>query len=96
MRVVVTRPEPDGKRTATALRALGHEVLIAPLMNVENVAADLSGHWSAVIITSANAPNAIADNTAKTVLTKLPPFDSLKARDIATVLDQCGRPAPIP
>jgi uroporphyrinogen-III synthase len=74
MRVVVTRPEPDGKRTATALRALGHEVLIAPLMNVDSVAADLSGHWSAIIITSANAPNAIAGNTAKTALIKLPLF----------------------
>jgi uroporphyrinogen-III synthase len=74
MRVVVTRPEPDGKRTATALRALGHEVLIAPLMNVDCVAADLSGHWSAVIITSANAPNAIAGNAAKSALIKLPLF----------------------
>jgi len=74
MRVVVTRPEPDGKRTATALRALGHEVLIAPLMTVQSVSADLSGHWGAVIITSANAPMAIAENSAKAALTKLPLF----------------------
>jgi len=74
MRVVVTRPEPDGKRTATALRALGHEVLIAPLMTVQSVSADLSGHWGAVIITSANAPMAIAENSAKAALTKLPFF----------------------
>ena len=74
MRVVVTRPEPDGKRTATALRALGHEVLVAPLMAVQKVAADLSGHWGAVIVTSANAPNAIADNAATTALIKLPLF----------------------
>jgi uroporphyrinogen-III synthase len=74
MRVVVTRPEPDGKRTATALRARGHEVLIAPLMKVEAVAADLSGHWGAVVITSANAPHVIADNSAHNALIKLPLF----------------------
>ncbi len=74
MRVVVTRPEPDGKRTATALRALGHEVLIAPLMTVQGVTADLSGQWSAVVITSANAPNAIAGNAATSALSKLPLF----------------------
>lgn len=74
MRVVVTRPEPDGKRTASALRALGHEVLIAPLMKVQSVSADLSGHWGAIIITSANAANAIAENAAKTTLIKLPLF----------------------
>lgn len=74
MRVVVTRPEPDGKRTATALRAQGHEVLVAPLMNVQSVAADLSGHWGAIIITSANALIAIAGNAAKAALIKLPLF----------------------
>ena len=74
MRVVVTRPQPDGKRTATALRAQGHEVLVAPLMNVQTVAADLSGHWGAIIITSANALIAIADNAVKTALIKLPLF----------------------
>ena len=74
MRVVVTRPEPDGKRTASALRALGHEVLVAPLMTVQSVAADLSGHWGAVVITSANAPGAIAGNTAKAILVTLPLF----------------------
>ncbi|HEY6024510.1 MAG TPA: uroporphyrinogen-III synthase [Pseudolabrys sp.] len=74
MRVVITRPEPDGKRTATALRAQGHEVLIAPLMKVQTVAADLSGNWSAVIVTSANAPNSIADNVARNALIKLPLF----------------------
>ena len=60
MRLVVTRPQADSERTATALRARGHEVLVAPLMQVEPVAADLAGGWAAVIITSANAPGAIA------------------------------------
>src|SRR5262245_56510611 len=55
MRIVVTRPQADGERTATALEALGHEVLVAPLMRIEPVAATLAGTWSAIVITSANA-----------------------------------------
>lgn len=55
MRLAVTRPRPDGERTATALRARGHEVLLAPLLQLEPVAADLSGDWAGVIVTSANA-----------------------------------------
>ena len=59
MRLVVTRPQADGERTAAALRACSHEVLLAPLMRVEPVEIDLSGTWGAVIVTSANAPLAI-------------------------------------
>lgn len=55
MRLAVTRPRPDGERTAAALRARGHEVLLAPVLEVEPIAADVSGHWSGVIVTSANA-----------------------------------------
>jgi uroporphyrinogen-III synthase len=72
MRVVVTRPESDGKRTAAALRARGHEVLVAPLMKVQAVDTDLSGQWGGVIITSANAPGAIAGNPEADVLMTLP------------------------
>lgn len=60
MRIVVTRPQADGERTAAALEALGHEVLIAPLMRIEPIAADLSGTWSAIVITSTNALQAAA------------------------------------
>ena len=60
MRVVVTRPRADGERTATALEALGHEVLVAPLMRIEWVAATLAGTWSAIVITSSNALQAAA------------------------------------
>jgi len=59
MRVVVTRPQADSERTAAALEALGHEVLVAPLMRVEPAAVDLAGTWSAIVITSANALPAI-------------------------------------
>ena len=74
MYVLVTRPEPAAERTAAALIARGHEVWKVPLMRVEPVAADLSGHWGAVIVTSANAPAAIADNPAREALRKLPLF----------------------
>jgi uroporphyrinogen-III synthase len=72
MRIVITRPQADGERSATALRTLGHEVLVAPLMKVDAVPADLSGHWGAVIVTSANAPGAIANNSARDSLITLP------------------------
>jgi uroporphyrinogen-III synthase len=74
MRLVVTRPQADGERTAAALCARGHDVLVAPLLRVEPAEADLSGTWGAVIITSANALRAIAGNPACKALFKLPVF----------------------
>ena len=74
MRVVVTRPQPQGERTASALAARGHDVWEVPLMRVEPVAADLSGTWGAVVVTSANAPAAITGNPARTALLALPLF----------------------
>jgi uroporphyrinogen-III synthase len=55
MRILVTRPLPDGERTAATLRGRGYDVLVAPLMQVKPIPADLAGDWSAVIISSANA-----------------------------------------
>ncbi len=72
MYVLITRPEPAAERTAAALIARGHKVWKVPLMQVEPVEADLSGGWGGVIITSANAPAAIADNTASGALARLP------------------------
>src|SRR4051794_34173977 len=37
-RLLVARPEPDGARTAAALRAGGHEVVLAPLLRIELLA----------------------------------------------------------
>src|SRR5262245_36136000 len=74
MRVVVTRPQFDGERTAAALRARGHEVLVAPLMRVEPIAANLDGEWRAVVVTSANAPIAIMESAARASLIKLSLF----------------------
>ena len=74
MRIVVTRPQADSERTAAALHARGHSVLVAPLMQIEPVAADLGGNFSAVVVTSANAPAAIAANPAFAILQALPVF----------------------
>ena len=50
-------------------------MLVAPLLRVAPAAADLSGTGAAVIITSANAPGAVAGNPARAApLFKLPLF----------------------
>jgi uroporphyrinogen-III synthase len=68
MRVLVTRPLPDGDRTAAALRALEHDVLLSPLMQVRPVPAVVAGPWSAVIITSANALRVLSSAQLKPLL----------------------------
>ena len=74
MRLLVTRPEPDNARTAAALRAKGHEVLLAPLLHIEAVAdADLGGPpWAAILLTSANGARAVADHLRRAELIALP------------------------
>jgi uroporphyrinogen-III synthase len=75
MRLLVTRPEPDAERTAASLRAGGHEVLLAPLLRIETIAADLgSGPWAALALTSANAVRAIADHARLAALLALPVY----------------------
>jgi uroporphyrinogen-III synthase len=60
-RLLVTRPEPDASRTAVRLRALGHEVFLAPMLRIEALPAELgAGPWAAVLITSASAARAVA------------------------------------
>ena len=74
MRLLVTRPESDNARTATALRADGHEVVLAPLLHIEAVPnADLGAPpWSAILITSANGARALAGHTRRGELMTLP------------------------
>jgi uroporphyrinogen-III synthase len=62
VRLLLTRPAADAARTAAALRARGHEPILAPLLDIEIVPdADLgAGPWSAILVTSANAVRAIA------------------------------------
>lgn len=72
MLVVLTRPQEDSERTAAALRARGHEPLIAPLLRVEAVPAELRPHWGAIVITSANAASVLTGHPARAALVKLP------------------------
>jgi len=76
VRLLVTRPEPDAERTAAALRARGHEVVIAPLLRIEAVAdAEIgSGPWAAILVTSANAAPAIVQHKRFAELRSLPAF----------------------
>jgi uroporphyrinogen-III synthase len=76
MRLLVTRPAPDNASTAEALRARGHDVMLAPVLRVAPEAnADLGvGPWAAVLITSANAARAVADHPRKEICLRVPAF----------------------
>jgi uroporphyrinogen-III synthase len=70
MRLLVTRPDPT--RTADALRQKGHDLVVAPLMRIEAVAAEFSGSFAGVLITSANAAWALREHPRKGELIGLP------------------------
>jgi len=53
--ILVTRPEPGASETAERLRVLGYEVIKAPFLAVERIAARLPRAFQACLITSANA-----------------------------------------
>ncbi len=74
MRLLVTRPEPDGERSAAALRERGHDVMLAPLLRIEPIPdADLgAGPWAAILITSANGARAAAAHPRRQELLALP------------------------
>ena len=75
MRLLVTRPEPDAQRTAESLRQRGHDVMVAPLLRIEGVAAELgSGPWDALVITSANSCRAVATHPRIAELVHRPVF----------------------
>jgi uroporphyrinogen-III synthase len=76
MRLLVTRPAPDGERTAAILRARGHDTMVAALVRVDVLPdADLGmGPWSGILLTSANAARALAQNARRPELLRLPAF----------------------
>jgi uroporphyrinogen-III synthase len=75
VRLLVTRPEPDGERTAAALRARGHEVALAPLLRMQPIACDIPDKaYGAVVMTSANAARAVATHRRRDALIALPVF----------------------
>jgi uroporphyrinogen-III synthase len=72
MKILVTRPDPA--RTAQALRAKGHSVVVAPLMRIERIEAAFGGPFAAVLLTSANAVRALTAHPRRTELLGLPAF----------------------
>lgn len=76
MRLLVTRPTPDGERTAAALRTLGHDVVLMPMLHIEPIAdSELGeGPWRAVLITSSNACRSLAAHKRRSEITPLPAF----------------------
>src|SRR5262245_28444002 len=75
MRLLVTRPQDDGERTAARLRARGHEVTLGPLVSVDAGVAELPREpLSGVVMRSANAARAIARHPRCDALTALTAF----------------------
>jgi uroporphyrinogen-III synthase len=76
MAILVTRPLPEGATTASALRAKGFAVLLAPMLRFEPVAFhdDSDAPYGAVIVTSANALRAIETRLQGSPWLKLPLF----------------------
>jgi uroporphyrinogen-III synthase len=74
VRILVTRPETDGERTAQKLRARGCDVLLGPVLRIRHLEeADLgAGPWDAVAMTSANAAHAIERHSRRLEVTRLP------------------------
>jgi uroporphyrinogen-III synthase len=76
VRLLVTRPEPDGERTAALLRERGHEVLQQPLLRIEPATdAQLGpGPWAGMVFTSANAVRALMAHRRFGELIALPAY----------------------
>jgi uroporphyrinogen-III synthase len=75
MRLLLTRPQPDGERTAARLRTLGHEAILSPMLRIEALPADFgTGPFAAVVLTSANAARALSGHARRVELLDLPAF----------------------
>jgi uroporphyrinogen-III synthase len=57
VRLLITRDEASAERTAVALRAHGHEPIVAPLFAIEILSEvePEDGPWDAILLTSVNA-----------------------------------------
>jgi len=76
MRVLVLRPRPEAEETAAALAALGYRPLLAPMLEVRALSHPPidPARYAAVLLTSANAVRALADDPALPGLRPLPVF----------------------
>lgn len=63
MKILVTRPKKQALSTAQKLKALGHQPIVEPLLEVRSIPAKLPiGEFDAVILTSANAIDRLDHN----------------------------------
>jgi uroporphyrinogen-III synthase len=99
MRLVLTRPKADAERTAAALRARGHTVVIAPLLRIEPDSSTeiAAGPFAAILATSANAAAAIKVHRRFAELAALPVFtagdrsaEAMRAAGFAGVTSASG------
>jgi uroporphyrinogen-III synthase len=76
VRILVTRPSEEAERTAATLRALGHDVMLAPMLTIEPVrdAGFGAGPFAAVLLTSGNAARALMQHPERAALAALPAF----------------------
>jgi uroporphyrinogen-III synthase len=75
MRLLVTRPAPDGSREAALLTARGHLPVLAPLLKIEVGSAPLElAGAQALIATSRNAIRALSVHPERDEALKLPLF----------------------
>jgi uroporphyrinogen-III synthase len=66
VRVLVTRPRDQGEATAGELAGLGHEAVLAPVLEIAPTGAPAPpGRFDAVILTSQNAVAALAAERAR-------------------------------
>lgn len=66
-RVLVTRPLPQGKRTAEKLRAMGYQPVLAPMLRIEPLTPDALPDFEAVqagLVTSVNGLDRLAALTS--------------------------------
>ena len=74
MRIAVTRPEEDGEKLVHALRARGHDTILAPMLKIEMLPPpDIDArNWQAVIGTSANSFLSLLQHPKRNNLIGLP------------------------
>jgi len=94
MRVLITRPKEDAARTAGLLRAMGHEPVVAPLLDVrfhDGPEVSLDG-VQAILATSVNGVRALMRRTGRrdVPVFAVGPQTAQAAREFNTVRDAHG------
>ncbi len=76
MRILVTRPQAGAADTAVALRARGHEPIVAPLFQIEILSKvdPKAADWAAILLTSANALPGVLKSAGRSAWRGVPVF----------------------